>query len=652
MGQFDKIKTKILGSNSKPDRAVGTWKEGNTSGGTPGAEVTISMPPIVKTNADKKAMRSTGVTSRAYGDSLAIAKQQQADKPRIAAADAALSQRGNALESAQNEKEGLATTTMREYADGSVHDYEDMQTTSMRPTPGGNVTDLSERPGMYGNPGRKGPSARPVRKANPKFLAADAQRANEDLAETVDKDRRRTGAVREDLTGEDAFNASEESSGSSIRSINGVTYDMNEWKNGTGFVKNDARPERPSASELQGATWAGSQPEAKALSEGKEYNPATKISDYKPTKSEGDIAAEKADENLVLGARLAEKGKIDSTPRKIKPPKKKEQTGTVIPQTVIDTFGSLPVDSRQAEIENKRLRSSRSIPTQTTTFDPNKISARPARGKTPERGVVLAGMREERAASLAAEGKEMTTVAPEVMATAKSLGGTDMYNLSEDYMNSTAFLSHEAVQKATVAHALGVHHLLGDEKNDKLHQYLGGRPLEAKSRLAAAYKIVDRNRRGNPEKVKGEFDLLHGMVHAASSPQQTLRAVKSGKSTNVLVNGQSVALAEGSSEARQNIADTTSDIVRQTEAAHADVSGQGVGTPYAPDARLGRVAVRKVGQPEEESVIRDFTPAEIRNKAKLPKVDDSRGPRVIVDASGLRPGEKLPTKTLKEEKDN
>jgi hypothetical protein len=261
-------------------------------------------------------------------------------------------------------------------------------------------------------------------------------------------------------------------------------------------------------------------------------------------------------------------------------------------------------------------------------------------------------MREERAADLASQGKEMTTVAPEVMATAKSLGGTSRYNLSEDFMNSPGFLSHEAVQKATVAHALDVHHLLGDKDNDKLHQYLGGRPLEAKSRLDAAYKIVDRNRRGNPEKVAGEFDLLRGMVHAASSPQQTLRAVRSGKSNNVLVNGQSVTLAEGSSEARQSIADNTSNIVRQTESAHADVSGEGVGTPYAPDARTGRIGVRKIGQPEEESVIREFTPAEIKNKASLPKTDDSRGPRVIVDASGLRPGEKLPIKPLKEEKED
>jgi hypothetical protein len=648
--QFNKF-IKVLGNNSKPDRAIGTWKKGNKSGGTPGAEVSISMPPVVKTDADKKTIQSTGVTSRSYGDSLVVARQQKADKPKIESSNAALAERGSALEAAQKEKEGLATTTMRQYADGSVHDYEDMQTTSMRPTPGGNVTDLSERPGMYGNAGKKGPSARPVRKANPKFLAADAQRANEDLAETVDKDRRRTGAVREDLTGEDAFNASEASSGSAIRSINGVTYDMNEWRSGTGFVKNDSRPERPAASELQGATWADSQPEAKAISEGKEYNPTTKISDYKPGKSKGDIAAEKADANLVLGARLAEKGKVDRTPRKISAPKKKEQTGTVIPQVAIDTFGNLPADRRQAERENRRLRQNRSIPTQTTTFDPNKISDRPARGKTPERQVVLAGIREERAADLASQGKSMTTVEPHVLETAKGLGATERYNLDPDFMNSTAFLSHEAVQKAIVAHALGVHHLLGDKDNDKLHQYLGGRPLEAKARLDAAYKIVDRNRRGNREKVAGEFELLHGMVHAASSPQQTLNAVRSGKSNNVLVNGQSVTLAEGSSESRQRIADNTSDIVRQTESAHA-AAGEGVGTPYAPDSRTGRIAVRKVGQPEEESVIREFTPAEIKNKASLPKTDDSKGPRVIVDASGLRPGEKLPTKPLKEEKED
>jgi hypothetical protein len=295
-----------------------------------------------------------------------------------------------------------------------------------------------------------------------------------------------------------------------------------------------------------------------------------------------------------------------------KPPVAK--TGNVIPPMAIDTFGSQPVDKVQAETENKRLRENRVVATRTTIVDPNVSPSRPARGKTPERQAVLAGIREERAASLASEGKTMTTVRPDVMATAKGLGRTSMYGLDEDYMDSPSFLAHEAVQKATVAHALGVHHTLGTD-DDHLHRYLGGKPLEAKSRLAAAYKIVDRNLRGNPE-----------MVHAGSSPQQTLRAARTGKSSDVVVNGQNVTLAEGSSENRQRVADTATNITAQAEAApKAARLGSVAGSPTAPLAGTGRVAVRRVGQNPEESQIREFSPQERRNlQTNVPTTDDSK----------------------------
>ena len=325
--------------------------------------------------------------------------------------------------------------------------------------------------------------------------------------------------------------------------------------------------------------------------------------------------------------------------------------GNVIPPMAIDTFGAQPTDRKQAEAENKRLRENRGTPVTTTVFDPNVRAARPAGGKTKARQAVLAGIREERAASLADQGKEMTTVHPAVLDTAKRLGRTSMYNLDDNYMSSTGFLAHEAVQKATVAHALGVHDTLGTD-DDHLHKYLGGRPLEAKARLAAAYKIVDRNLRGHPEKVAGEFALLRGMVHAGSSPQQTLRAVRSGESNDVVVNGQNVTLAKTSSENRQKIADTTTDITAQAESApKAAKLGSIAATPTAPLAGTGRVAVRRIGQPPEKAVIREFSPQEARNRKNVPGPDDSKGPRVV-DLQGLKPGEKDTNKTLKEEKDS
>jgi len=337
------------------------------------------------------------------------------------------------------------------------------------------------------------------------------------------------------------------------------------------------------------------------------------------------------------------------TPRQTAAYEKPEVTkpGNVIPQVAIDTFGSQPVDRKQAAKENKRLRQNRSVPVTTTVFDPNKISARPVRGQTPERQAVLGAIREGRVRELAGqktpEGKpkEMTTVSPEVMDTAKRLGATDKYNLTEDYMNSTSFLSHEAIQKATVAHALGVHHTLAEPDEGHLGRYLGGRPLEAKALLANAFKVVDRNRRGNPEKVPGEFDILRASVHAGTTPSRMLNNLRSGKPTNAIVNGQSVTMAPGSSYNRSTTHAKASEITAETESAPKIARGSVAATPTAPLAGTNRVAVRSIGQAPEEAKIREFSPQELRNKGNVPTVDDSKskmgpaGEEVAPDTSDI-----------------
>lgn len=491
----------------------------------------------------------------------------------------------------------------------------------------------------------------------------------------------KTPEQREIEAGEYSFNRGEEAKGSTLRSLNGVTYDLNEYKASLPGKPSEA-PAPYDISEFEPkktTTPAAPAAPAKAVvkegpnksedpmdyeqepsflkvkkirarkggkvygdkivdqiereSEGSteyEYGSTLSEANKRTTiyKEDGSLKPEYDDPATIHSTTMHEhngeivEGGVHQAPYQ-KPPVAK--TGNVIPQAALDTFGSQPVDRKQAAEENKRIRERRGTPTTTTVFDPNKISARPARGKTPERVAVLGAIREGRAAELASEGKTMTTVRPDIMATAKGLGRTDMYNLDEDYMNSTSFLAHEAVQKATVAHALGVHHTLGDPDNDHLHKYLGGKPLEAKSRLAAAYKVVDRNLRGNPEKVPGEFALLRGMVHAGSSPQQTLRAARGGRSNDVVINGQNVTLAEGSSENRQKIADTTTKITSQAEAAPKAVFGSVAATPTAPLAGTGRVAVRSVGQAPEESKIREFSPQELRNvETKVPTTDDSK----------------------------
>ena len=627
-GQFDKF-IKILGNGAKPDRVVGTWKK-NNAGIEPGTPVTMAIDaPDYTANVDPNGE----------------VKQTPPKKISQRAARYASMRLGNV----RSEGKLKRIDTSRAGVNSE----------NPRPLP-----DLSDSVVQRG--------------ANPKYLAADVQRENEDRAARTEADKRKSGVIREDLTGESAFNASEESSGSTIRSINGVTYDMNEWKNGTGYVEKDRRRERPSASELQGATWAGSetragsQAEAQALSKGKEYKPATELSDYKPSKSEGDIASQKADENLLRGNRLYEQSEAEKKADKRTGPRRKPRKekfdkpsevigseavtevqgpekqyvendpekmlghlsdedynaraenadilsttmrevqpegparpvvlghvpvrapgqaakavkptvnapGNVVPLRVMDTFGGQQVDRTQADEENKSLLENKVPATSTTVVDQNVRPASARSGKTPERMAVFAAIRNNYAASLAKENKTLTTVPEDVLETAKAIGRAHPNNLTEDYMSTPEFLGSEHVAKAKVAHAFNVHHLLGTDR-DPLAKYLGKNKITAKSRLSYLYKFVDRNARGNPEVVPGEFETFRGHVVAGLSPQAALRALKKNLTTKVTIGGKSPTLAEPapiagvktlSSEASRIVhASTTTNIMHQQEKARKRV---------------------------------------------------------------------------------
>jgi len=652
-GQFDKY-VKILGNGSRPDRFQGVPEQ---YAGDPNAVPDMVVPPLLTV---EDTINVGGKDKNITRSAVNVAQGRKAD---LAARDLELQRkelRGNAR---KRQAQGLSTTTMRlNEKTGEAYDTEEN-----KPAPSGRVM--------------------PTRQANPKYLAADAQRRNEDIAAETEADDRRSGITKSDeYLAEQSFNKSEKTKGSNTRSVNGVTFDARDYQAEGPEGIRDTRPLQPSPSLLQSSTFADSQAEAQAKSKFRDYEkPSGKVSDYKPTKSKGDLAADKSEALLAQGARIAdkkdkegpttvdygdtlspenksvtnpydEKGNVKpeyNNPNNIYSTTMSEQNGEIVeggiqkapytkpenwtkptkypkpvapkprvlPASVLNTSGTERIDVRQAEIERRLHVANKTMPTKTTVLDPNELPARPQAGQTPEAGLIAAAKRETRATNLAAEGKEMTTVAPEVMATAKRLGKTSMYNLTPDYMNQTAFLSHEAIQKATVAHAFGVHDLLGTE-NDKLHQYLGGSPLLAKSRLATAYKIVDRNRRGLPEKNAGEFDVLRGMVHAGTNASKTRRGLVQGKTSKVIVNGQSVTLAEGSPENRALTHAKASKVVDETEA--APKSAIGVGTPYAPEAGLNRYGKRKVGEPLEKAELTDFSPAELRNKKMVPGADDSK----------------------------
>ena len=730
-GQFDKY-VKILGNGSKPDRFLG-------APGNPDIVAPVEVTGPDKVTPNKNRSLPANAPKKAAAD--AASKKE---------ADVDINRKYYGRNSRKRQIAGLKTTTMR-LDEKTGEAYDSSEVVPPKAMPDAIITNT--RSGQ--------PKSDPNFKATPVSDAqvAEISRPGGLLIDQKNAAKSAQEATRQDLvSGEDAFNARETASGSTTRSLNGVTYDVADRRAEVMAATGGAGDYGTYQSDLEKAAKANDVIPASTIpaktsdvEEPKVFK-NVKPSGYKPSKSAGDIAADKSDALLAAGARIAAKkeekegknprrsrkdapaggvpkytgpsqvtgseaitepdmdvveGKVSSAayervqdpapgreeydvegknlaagyddPNDIRSTTMREvpsgrpdkvlghvpvrsprelagyekptvnKSGNVIPPIAIDTFGAQPTDRKQAEAENKRLRRGRGIPVTTTVFDPNVRSARPARGKTPERQAVLGGIREERAASLAAQGKEMTTVAPEVMDTAKRLGRTSMYNLDEDYMNQPGFLAHPAIQKATVAHALGVHDTLGTD-TDHLHAYLGGKPLEAASRLAAAYKIVDRNLRGNPEKIAGEFSALRGMVHAGSSPQKTLRDARN-ESSDVVVNGQNVALAAGSSENRQRIASTASAITAQTESAPQIARGSVAATPTAPLAGTNRVAVRNIGQSPEEAQIREFSPAELRNRKNVPGSDDSKGVRVV-DLGGLKPGEKDTNKPLKEEKDS
>jgi hypothetical protein len=730
-GQFDKY-VKILGNSVRPDRFKG-------APGNPDIVAPIEVP---EKSANDIGGKNTNITQA----DVNLARGAKAD---LSARDTEIQRkelRGNAR---KRQAEGLKTTTMRlNEQTGETYDTEEVAPRKAKP-----VSNLLSK--GYVKPTGRDPEFTPTPVTDTQV--SEINRPGGALADQKNAAKSAQESERQDLlSGEIAFNEKERSSGSTTRSLNGVTYDMADRRAEVFAAKGGSGDYGTYQSDLEKAADANDVIPASTLPAKTTDGPEPKVfdvkpSDYKPTESAGDKAAKKTDALLTQGAKIAaKKEKEGKNPRRSKNdapaggvPKYKEgprnligseaitepdmdvverdipraayadvpdpkregysiegsdlapgyddpndirsttmrevpsgrpdkvlghipvrsprelagyekptvnKSGNVIPPMAIDTFGSQPTDRKQAEAENKRLRKSRGTPVTTTVFDPNVRAARPSRGKTPERTAVLGAIREQRAADLASEGKEMTTVHPAVMATAKRLGRTSTYNLDDNYMDSTSFLTHPAVTDATIAHALDVHHTLGTD-DDHLAKYLGGSPLEAQSRRAAAFKIVDRKLRGNPEKTPGEFALLRGMVHAGSSPQRTLREVRGGTSNDVVVNGQNVTLAEGSSESRQKIANTTTNITAQAEAAPKIARGSVAATPTAPLAGTNRVAVRRIGQPPEAAEIREFSPQELRNRKNVPGQDDSKRPRVV-DLGGLKPGEKNTNKPLKEEKDS
>ena len=332
----------------------------------------------------------------------------------------------------------------------------------------------------------------------------------------------------------------------------------------------------------------------------------------------------------------------------------------------MDNAGSEVVDMEKARRDAAVSRRERTGQIKPGPYGSQSIAAKPPEGgKTAARTVILAAKREKRSGELAAQGKKMTTVHPDVLDLAKRIAVSKGMTHEQINSNEAEFLGSEHVRDATIAHVFGVKH---DELH-KLDAFYGGKINEARRRRAETFKVADRAMRGQPEEYEGERDLIHSMIHTGSTTTQTLRGVRRGKPGDVTVNGMTPTLAGNSNEGRAAAAVAANRIAgEQTEApkkARRAARGSVAARPYAPEGRTGRVAVRQVGEPLEAATPRELTEAEAKNKASVPAADDSKslvateGPGKPKEESSHSGFEEVsldamredPTKILREEKD-
>ena len=683
-GQFDKF-VKILGKGAKPDRAVGTWKGTNPGGGRAGQPVEMAVP--------------VGTPQGAYTDPDGGGKNTNINQAEVNIAkgrreDAAARSvdiqrdvvRGNAN---KRQRKGLATTTMRlSEQTGEAYDTEET-----KPAPSGRVM--------------------PTRQANPKYLAADVQRQNEDLQTFTDADSRRNKGGDQDPTGEIAFNRGEASKGSKLRSLNGVTYDLDEYKASlpgkpseapapydiSEFGPKSSTTAATPSTEERPSSIVNTKPLMSKMADNRdneiedeesrktvrEYEQKSKgpttvkygdtlskenTSGTTPYDKSGNVKPEYDDPSTIYSTTMHEhngevvEGGVRKAPYQ-KPPVAK--TGNVIPQTVIDTYtGS---DNAVDEEQAKKDRRNRTPLTSTGPYDPNKTPGRDTFGRTPERRATQGAIRETRAADLASQGKEMTTVAPHIMRTAKDIAATSRFGFQKNdpFFDTTQFLDHPAIQEATIAHAFGVHHDIS-----LLHTALGGRAPEIARRREAWFKVADRKLRGNPEKTTGEFDILGAAIRKGTTPTTVTRKLERGQKPGITVNGQSPTLAPaapiadvqtptraGTRAMHDNTATNIAYQLQQSakeahrimtfeplktttmrlneatgEAYDSDnkeellkntaQSSAGTSAGIAP-AGSDMVTVRNKNNPDQPAVTRPFTKKERLNKGNVPTSDDSKG---------------------------
>ena len=326
-GQFDKY-VKILGNSTRPDRFKG-------APGNPDIVAPIEVPE--KSDAPIGG-KDTNITQAAVN----VAKGR---RENAAAGDAEVQRKVLRANARKRQIAGLSTTPMRlneqtgEAYDSSEvvppkakPDYVISGTHPKRPIPDPNFKASVPTDSQVAEIMRPGTGLR-----NQKATTLSAQEAE-----------------RQDLlAGENAFNERERSSGSTTRSLNGVTYDVADRRDEVMAAPGGASAFGTYDDELKAAARdndviPASTIPAKPTDTLERYKvfENVKPSDYKPSKSAGDIELERTDALLTEGAKIAVKKeeKEGKNPRRSKKdpppggvPKYKEGPRNLISSEAITT---------------------------------------------------------------------------------------------------------------------------------------------------------------------------------------------------------------------------------------------------------------------------------------------------------------------------
>lgn len=422
----------------------------------------------------------------------------------------------------------------------------------------------------------------------------------------------KTAEQRDIEAGEAAWSAKQKASGSPLRSLNGVTYDINEYAASLPGNKL-ADFEGPSGHKFVDSTSSSAivkpytplSAEDKSPSNDKPYA-GVRLNTKNDVDAAASVPAPEAKETKGnINARIEAKYKDRKPGKYVKPAV--EKPGNVIPQAAIDTATSPDQSFTQETAQQDAARGSRSPMRGTSAYSPNTQSARATVGMTPERALTVAAKTERFSQKLNEKGATFAPHAPHVVETAKGLAASE----GVSYESDAAFHKGPHMRKAYVLHAAGV-----ANAPEKLDAYLGKRPADAADRLQASYDMFQDHERNGVPGEDHPAELLGEMIRSGKTVSGTRRAVERGQT--VQLDTTTAAPVSGSRTAQR--------ASRRRAGAGVPRGSIAAGPGYPPEGKSGLVSVSKIDKATgnvSDPVLRPLTDTE-KGITKDSSKDDSK----------------------------